>query len=192
MLVRQSSRKRTTEGTEATQDKYAKISDPSASSALSAVSLIADDRNNNLPSPWNQAVLEKKNALPRSEGHRAVADGDSFARAGHGHAEVAGRVIRPFHRMDMPDLTVRGDAVEEFVQIFPGRGIGVLVDDEACAGMANKHRDDSLLQAGCRDDARDLFGDFVTPAAGGWHFERFGFGDHDPELSMLIPQPSTP
>jgi hypothetical protein len=66
MLVRQSSTKRTTKGAKATQKKHGKFPDPSASSALSAVSLIADHRYDNLPPMRDEAVFEEEDTLPSS------------------------------------------------------------------------------------------------------------------------------
>ena len=66
MLVRQSSTKRTTERAKATQQKHGKFPDPSASSALSSVSLIADHRYDNLPPMRDKTVLEEEDTLPSS------------------------------------------------------------------------------------------------------------------------------
>ena len=101
-------------------------------------------------------------------------------------------VVRSLRGVDVPSFPVGSDTIEELVQILAGRGIGVLVDDEARTGVADKHRDNAFAQTGSRDEARDLVGDFITTAPAGADFETFCLGDHWSELSTLIPQLSTP
>ena len=94
--------------------------------------------------------------------------------------------------MHMPVGAVRGKPVEKLMQILPRRGIGIFENDQTGAGMPDKNRDDTILQAGHSDHPRHLVRDFVTPAAARANLETFRLGDHGEKLSTLITQPSTP
>ena len=128
---------------------------------------------------WDEAVLEEENSLPCAEGHAATGHRNSLARARHRHAQMARCVVRSFRRMDVPSFSIRRDAVEKLMQVLARRRIGVLVNDQARAGVADEDRDNPFLETGGADNARNLVGDLVAAAPARADLENFGLGDHD-------------
>jgi hypothetical protein len=55
---------------------------------------------------------------------------------------VARGIVRPFQGVDVIAALGR-DLLEEMMQVGPGAGIGIFVNDETCAGMANENGNNS-------------------------------------------------
>lgn len=105
-------------------------------------------------------MLKKKNSLPGAQTHAAIDNGDHFACAGEGHADVAGHVVGTFVGMDEPGSIFGNQAFEKFLQITAGTGIRVLHDDETGTRVLHHDSDCSVSNFGIADDGIDLCGDF--------------------------------
>lgn len=92
--------------------------------------LVAGDGDDEVALVGGAAVFEEVDALPGAEGEAVLEDGDDFAGAGEGHADVAWHVIRAFAGVGEPGGAFRDEAVEEFLEVVPGVGVGIFHEDE--------------------------------------------------------------
>jgi len=106
-------------------------------------------------------MLEEKEALPSSEGHPCVDDGNDLASAGQGHADVGGHVIRSLVGVDKVGGVFWNEVIEEGLEVSPGTGVGIFHDDQARAGVLDKDGDGAGGDAGFGDAGFDLAGDLV-------------------------------
>lgn len=144
----------------------------------SRLTRITHHGNNDFALMWCRAMFEEENPLPGAECHAAILNGYRLAGAGERHAYVAGHVVGSFQRMNEPRGAFRHELIKEGFQILPRRGIGVFHDYQAGAGVAHKHGDDTIADAGIRNGTQHLIGDFNQPFATGADADG-GMANHD-------------
>ena len=105
-------------------------------------------------------MFEEEDSLPGSQSHTPAGDWDYLTCPSEGHAKVAGGIVRTFKRMSV--VTIFGsDFLKVVMEVDSGAGIGVLVDNETGAGMADEYRDGAGSNAALAHDVSHVFGNFV-------------------------------
>ena len=127
---------------------------------------------------WCAAMLEQKNPLPGSELHFPVDNRHGLVRAGQNHADVRWHIVAAFRAVREVIGIFGHKPIEELLQVFSRRRIGILHDDETATGVLNKDRDRPVAQAAFVDLSPDIVGDFVRSLAVRAHFELFLVNTH--------------
>ena len=102
------------------------------------------------------SVLEEENALPGAEGGAALDDGDAFRRAGEGHAEVGGSVVRAFVGVCKIVGILGNQSLKICFQVFSGAGVRSFEDHKAGAGVLQENGNKPGACPAPANDALDL------------------------------------
>ncbi len=96
-------------------------------------------------------VFKQENALPPAEMHCPIEDWYGLAGARQDHADVRRHVVAALGIVHEVIGIFRHEAVEKFFQITASGRIGILHDDDAAAGVLNKHCDCAVSEAALID-----------------------------------------
>jgi len=127
----------------------------------------ANHGNREVAAMRRPAVFKQKDSLPRAKRHPPTVNRNDFARSREHHPQVGRQVIRALSSVHEVVLVLRTQAFEERVEIGLRARVGVLVDDERCAGVLDEHRDRSILHSAGSHDLRNLVGNLVGALAAG-------------------------
>src|SRR6185369_5776970 len=105
-------------------------------------------------------------------------DRNGQAVRGQHRADMCGHVVRTFGVMEISRVTVWSQTRENGLQITAYVDIGILAEDQRCAGMLEEKRTNAFADAAVFEGAPDLCGDVDSAAAVGAKFKRFLF-DHE-------------
>jgi len=128
---------------------------------------------------WLAPVFEEKNTLPRAELQLTVDNRHGFAGAREHHANVRGAVVAAFGGVDKIICVFRYKVLEEFLQVFPCRAIGVFHYNKTTTGVLDKNSRDAIADAGFVDPALDFAGDLVRAFAARGDFKSVMANAHD-------------
>ena len=111
-----------------------------------------------------RTVFPQEHALPCAEAEASIDKGDHFRGTGQRHLNMAGHIVGAFVSVGKVGIVLRHQAIDKALEIAPRRRIGVFHNHQTAAGVAAKHRDGALSQAGRAqarsDDLSKLFGRF--------------------------------
>src|ERR1022692_2029129 len=120
------------------------------------------------------AMLEQVHALPGTERHPAVLDGDGKLGEGERRAYVGRHVVRPLQRVTVEPAVLGHQAVEEGVQVVYHVRVGVLLNGERGGGMLHEDSEQTGAHPGALQPGGDLAGDFVQAFAAGGDLQAVG------------------
>ena len=141
------------------------------SGLLAVGGLFSHDRHHNGARMRRAAVFEEENSLPCSKGQPAAYDRDDFGSAGQNHAQMRGHVVRALVRVHEIGRVFGHKPLKERMQVDSGRGIGVFINHQTCAGVLDKNRQRSSSDTAFEQRSLNAFGDFVSAFALGGHSE---------------------
>jgi len=93
----------------------------------------------NPPVMGPDAMLPKINTLPGTKRQTAFPDGDGQFATGKNGTDMGGHVIRTFHAVGVARVTIRHKPVDEAFQIPTDVRIGILGNQQGCAGVTEKY-----------------------------------------------------
>src|SRR5437879_5661636 len=106
-------------------------------------------------------MFPKENALPGPQRQPAATDGDGEIDGSESAADVSGHIVFPLGRVDEKRIAVGHEAGEEFFQVPPHVGVGVLLNEQRSGGMADVESQEAILEAVLRNPGGRLVGEFV-------------------------------
>ena len=94
--------------------------------------------NNHLAGIAMAAMLPQVDALPGAQGQAAVEHGDGEGGGGERRFNMGRHVIAAFQRVGIVGIILAHQPVEPSFQIVAGGRVGILLDEQACRGMADE------------------------------------------------------
>ena len=123
-------------------------------------------------------MLEKKNALPRSELQATGNNRNSLAGAGQHHSDVRRAVVSAFGRVDEVVRILGNEAFKKLFQILAGSWIGIFHDNQTATCVFHENRRCPVAHTALIDGSLDLLGDFVSAFAVCANLDLFVFRAH--------------
>lgn len=134
---------------------------------------VTDEVQDDLAAVGAGAVFEEVDALPGSEGEFAADEGDRKLDLGERCFEVGRHVVRTFGVVPVGAGLGR-EAIEEGLEVCAHGGIGVLLNEEGCGGVAAEDGEETGVQALLPNPLGDGGGALVEALAAGGDFEDMG------------------
>lgn len=128
--------------------------------------LIPLDHDHDATRVWLVPVLKKKESLPGAECHLPIHHRDHFACPGESHANMRGHVIRPLVSVHKVRSVLGNEMIKKGMQVGPRARIGILHDDQTCAGVPDKDGCCSRRNSRFSNDVLNLAGDLVSSFSG--------------------------
>ena len=132
-------------------------------------------------------MLEKKNALPRSELQIAVDDRDYFARTGQDRANMRRAVVAAFRDMFEVGRILRHEALEKFLEITPRGRVGVFHHNQTATGVPYEYGHDAARHATSADGSGYPISDLVGAYSVGRGNNAGGFNTHARSVRVAVP-----
>jgi len=120
------------------------------------------------------AVLPQVNPLPGAKRQPAFPDGDGEFAASENGANVGGHIIGTFHAVGVGWVAVRRKLADEVFQVPADVWIGILSNQQGCAGVSEEHMAQPNGNATLGYHVLQLLTDFVKSSARRGNFQGGG------------------